>query len=921
MKDEMSTYIEIAEKLHKLKQSIPINGDSQSVAILSDIEHHLDSLQNENLNLRKQLNQKKEQLQSNLNTLDLINRFSNDIVWQMDMNLNFTFITQSVQKVLGYEPNEVIGSSIRNYLNPDGVEKMKQVVQDKTRSKNAGKYTEYRMLHKNGSLIPVEVSSTMIINAQGKPNGFIGVTREISDREKNDRETERQLHELKILSDTAVELLQLPDDKNIYSFLASKIHQLISSGIVIVNSFSEEEQMFTVENIRDLSPLLNKVLRILGRHPVGMKSPINQEGKNEMLSRKLESGPKNFYELTVGKIPKVISKKLDSLLNIGAIYGMGISKDNTLFGNVVIILPKNNPLSNVEIIQTLVNQAATVVQKRIAVAARKESEDKLTLAVKSSGIGIYDLNIPSGKIYCSEEFAKMLGYDSSVRVMELESLRTKLHPDDKKKALHKFNQFLEGKDAFYQNEFRLQKTDGNWCYVLTNGKTTESDNNGIPIRIIGTHTDITSIKETEEELKLYKEHLEEIVKERTKELNHTNEQLIATNEEFKATNDELVNAYKRIEENETKFRSFIEQSPVGFTLTDERGTLIEWNRALEKITGLKKEHCLNKPAWEIYYEVLDNQNDFSFSREQFKEGVKNLLNNGQADFLQKSILNKFNLNNGKTKYGQGIIFSIKTHAGNLTGLIVEDVTKQQEAEKEILEALNKEKELNELKSSFVSMTSHQFKTPLTTILSSTELMEMYLSKVPGEIKQKVENHLGKISSEVIHMNNMINDFLILEKFEIGKTPFNPGNFDLIRLAEELIRTHFDLKKQQRKIDFHVHGHSYDFYGDSKLIRHVIMNLLSNAVKYSKGNPDLTITFHEKKITISVLDDGVGIPEKDHDSLFEPFYRAGNVQTKKGTGMGLAIAKKFVEQHNGHISFKTETGKGTKFIVDLPVEKK
>jgi signal transduction histidine kinase len=241
----------------------------------------------------------------------------------------------------------------------------------------------------------------------------------------------------------------------------------------------------------------------------------------------------------------------------------------------------------------------------------------------------------------------------------------------------------------------------------------------------------------------------------------------------------------------------------------------------------------------------------------------------------------------------------------------------QEAEAETRTALEKEQELSELKSRFISMTSHEFRTPLTTILSSTELLEKYHQKFTLEKKKQ---HFTRIKIATHRMVQLLDDVLLIGKAESGKLTFNPAPLDLREFCNELVEEVQASSGSQHNINYLVRGTEQSAYMDEKLLRHILFNLLSNAIKYSPiaSTVDFELKFQGKEVVFQVKDQGIGIPLEDQKHLFETFHRAKNVGTIPGTGLGLAIVKKSVDLQGGQISVESVVGVGTTFIVTLPI---
>jgi PAS domain S-box-containing protein len=249
--------------------------------------------------------------------------------------------------------------------------------------------------------------------------------------------------------------------------------------------------------------------------------------------------------------------------------------------------------------------------------------------------------------------------------------------------------------------------------------------------------------------------------------------------------------------------------------------------------------------------------------------------------------------------------------------VCRDITKRKQAEQEICKALKREQELNELKSRFISMTSHEFRTPLAVISSSAGILKEFGHKLDAE---KIKKHLQCIITYVQHTTELLDDILLINKAETGNLSFEPTVLDLVTFCQQLTEE-VQLTTEDHSIMFSSHPHTEIIANfDQKLLRQILINLLSNAIKYSHHktpvNFDLQMT--KESIIFTVQDQGIGIPEKDQSQLFEPFHRATNVNSISGTGLGLSIVKKCVYLHNGKVNVVSKEGMGTKFTVIFPL---
>ncbi len=246
-----------------------------------------------------------------------------------------------------------------------------------------------------------------------------------------------------------------------------------------------------------------------------------------------------------------------------------------------------------------------------------------------------------------------------------------------------------------------------------------------------------------------------------------------------------------------------------------------------------------------------------------------------------------------------------------------DITARKRVESDTLRALEREKELNELKGKFVAMVSHEFRTPLEMILSSTDILSRYLGRLSPEQREK---HLGTIQMAVRRMAGMMEDVLLLGRFDAGRLPCQPEDLHLCAWCQRLVRETVEALPEPREIVLELGDFSPMVQADESLLRHIFTNLLSNALKYSApGEPvRLRVTREGAEAVFEISDHGIGIPPEDHEKLFFEFHRGANVGNRPGTGIGLVIVKRCVELHGGILAFQTRPEGGTTFTVRLPL---
>ncbi len=243
------------------------------------------------------------------------------------------------------------------------------------------------------------------------------------------------------------------------------------------------------------------------------------------------------------------------------------------------------------------------------------------------------------------------------------------------------------------------------------------------------------------------------------------------------------------------------------------------------------------------------------------------------------------------------------------------INKLAESKQEVMRALEKEKELNELKSRFVTTASHEFRTPLATILSSVSLISKYTKT---EEEDKRSKHVDKIKSSVNNLTQILNDFLSLSKLEEGVIRNNPEEFEIDRFVTDLNDEIEEMLKEGQYLDYQHSGNS-TINLDKQLLKNILINLISNAIKYSNEVISIRTIYDECNLVIQITDFGIGISVEDQPLLFERFFRANNAGNIQGTGLGLNIVKKYIELMNGQISFTSVLGEGTTFFVTLPIK--
>ncbi len=408
--------------------------------------------------------------------------------------------------------------------------------------------------------------------------------------------------------------------------------------------------------------------------------------------------------------------------------------------------------------------------------------------------------------------------------------------------------------------------------------------------------DITERKRQEEQIRELNKNLEEKVEERTEELNSTVNRL---QEEVQ----ERSLAEKALKESQTFYRTIAVNFPGMITVLDRDHRFVF-------LDGQEKERLVPATGSTIgtsIHQVLSEEGAATFSKE-----LPPVFQGEEQHFEFKQ---------GDQDYACFAV-PLPDLEGNLDQAmaVIENITERKEAEKGMERALQREKELNELKSRFISIASHEFRTPLSTILSSVSLIARYPK---AEQQDKREKHIERIRSAVQNLTELLNDVLSLSKVEEGREQFEGSSFDPCALIEEVREEMGTIARSGQELKYEHQGEEKNIHQDKKKLRNVVTNLISNAIKYAPpGKPiEIESRLADGTFTLTVRDHGNGIPEEEHEKLFTRFFRGNNAMNIQGTGLGLNIVQSYVELMGGTVGLESRENEGTAFTVEVPVHQK
>ncbi|MFD2935000.1 PAS domain S-box protein [Spirosoma flavum] len=514
----------------------------------------------------------------------------------------------------------------------------------------------------------------------------------------------------------------------------------------------------------------------------------------------------------------------------------------------------------VRIDQLIYASARDITEQQKAEIQLRSLNQRLQLATKAAGQGVWEVDVENDRLILDERVREIYGLPSGRTDFSFQDFLTIVHPDDLSAFLERYNQHLSGDTI--SNVTRVVRSDGEVCYIKISGIIIRNEQ-GNAIRHVGVVWDVTEQNLSE----------------------------------------------KSLRESEQRFREIADNVDEVFWIHSvEPFDLLYINSAYERMFGIASPHTDDMNSF-LETVLVEDQAMLMTEFNKYRQG--------------QEVTVQFRIQGTHTevRWLQIQTFVMKDsqevpvrHIG-----IVNDITLQKEKELVLQQALHREQELNQLKSQFVATASHEFRTPLATMQSSVDLIKLYMDLPAASARVSVEKHLVVIEKEINHFSGLLTDILTIGTIESGKVSFNPRRVNIVSICEEIIATHFSQQHKHRSVRLLLEGTPCPVYLDDKLISHVIVNLLTNAFKFSTNAPCLRIIFEDDHLLLQIIDEGIGIPARELSTLFQAFFRASNTSGIPGTGLGLVIARQFVELHGGHLTIASEEGQGTTCTVTVPTD--
>lgn len=734
------------------------------------------------------------------------------IVYDRDLVTNNVHREGAIQEVLGYSKEEYNSLSVEQFnqlLHQE--DRVKAVEEEAKLFDKGGNITQfYRLRHKNGNYVQIEDNAIVLADKNGRGIRLLGSMKDITER----KHTEEALRESEELHRKL--LLTVPD--------------------LIIRTNLKGDIIFVNESVLQTLGYVPKE-NLLGKNILTFISPKDKERAIKNTNLMME------YSLGIQE------------------YTLVFEDGNAIIAEVngdMIVDSESNPIGMVYVVRDITE--------------RKKAEEnlrKLSHAVEQSQVSIVITNTDGVIDYVNPKFCEVTGYSFEEAIGQNPRI---LKSGEWKPETYKglWNNITTGRN--WTGIFHNRKKNGELFWESAHISPIKNEE-GFVTHFIAVKEDITEKVKAEEELIRYREHLEEMVEERTAQVNSQNIFL----------------------------RTLIDTIPNPIFVKDIYGNYTDVNPAFEKLTGKSKDELLGANL----DTVLDGR-----ARELAIDTDEKLIKGETISIYEVEVKNAKGVMIPFIVYKAAFGYSESKPEG-IMGLLV-DISERKQMEEKTILALNRERELNEMKTNFISMASHEFRTPLTTILASADLVELYHLKWPAE---KILNHIKKIQDSVNYMTTLLDDVLTLSRADRGKLKFSPDNLNLRELCNEIIKEISYQAGPSHHLLYDCKLSKNNYVLDRKLLTQILNNLLSNAIKFSPegGIVSLNILEKEEKIQFIVSDEGLGIDQNDLKNIFEPFFRGRNVADINGSGLGMNIVKNAIELHGGEIYIDSELNKGTKII--------
>lgn len=644
---------------------------------------------------------------------------------------------------------------------------------------------------------------------------------------------------------------------------------ITGADYAFLNLLDESTTEVVTEAVAGPPEYLMKMSSLVGFQLVGKRWVYDQARHAAIQASNLTTF-NSLHESMGNVFPATLVSLLEKTLHLGRVAIIKINKVDQIMGEFTLIMHKGKNLMNQELADLFASQVGLYLDRSKNLKELEEERNRLNEIIQATHVATWEYNVQTGENAYNERWAEMLGYPfSELQPTDAQAWHHMIHPDDLKKAYSIFDEAAE-KGSMFTVEFRMKHKAGHWVWVEDRGKVVSRTNDGKPLIMRGTRTDITERKEME----------------------------------------------LALEKNEQAYRAYVDKSPLGIFVTDHETRYLRANPAGCEMTGYTEEELKTMKVIDLLPPELGAAGKVGKGEEKDLGPVS-----GEYIGLRK---------NGERYWGSIHIARIDE---NQLVAFCEDITQRKQVEKKLQEfsqlleqknqqletALGQAKEANDAKSRYLSHMNHEMRTPLNGLIGFLQLLETTsLDEEQAEFLHNMQQSAGNLLA-------IINNVLDHAKIEAGEIKLNQRIFSLkdeIQTALAPLRSLAIQKHLHLKITL-ANNLPHKVLADPDRLRQIILNLGGNAIKFTQnGGVHIAIhceeATHHHHLKLVVEDTGIGMTPKTLEKLFQPFYQAddGSAPQSKGTGLGLAITRELVELMDGDIKITSTPGVGTRVEVNV-----
>ena len=807
---------------------------------------------------------------------------SKDLMCISDKHGYFLKVNKAFTDVLGYTSDELLAKPFFHFIHPEDIEKTQKELSQLSQGINTLNF-ENRYICKDGSIKWLNWSAT--------PDNETGIgyasARDITEWKSVNDKIQKANLDLGLIDKIYYSLTQNNPLEELISLTMDSFPKLLDFHSGRFYLYDENSNQLILKDQRLTSNFIEQIERKTGLKMENLVPSILEGSKySEVIETQKMIAFQSKKEVTEilrehtdSPIIKRLAGWVQRLTNINGALVIPLQLDNKIFGIVQVNSEKMIPEETIQRINRFINGITAALAKSIAEKATAESEIKLKEAQRIAHIGSWDWQVNSNELLWSDELFKIFEVDQNAIDIDFELYMSCIHPEDRE-MVQGYVQNAMVKKQPYTFRHRINTHSQRVKYVESRGNF-ELNEDGEVTRLFGTCLDITDRVESEQAKEKFTQQLEDLVSERTKEL--------------------------RVYQNELKYQVDSLNHVALVSITDLQGNITYVNDIFCRDSGYSREELIGQnhrifktgqQSDSIYHNLWETIS----SGKIWNGELMNKSKDGSYYWVDTTIVPFINLK-GEIEKFMSVNFNI---------------TEQKSMQSQLTESLNRQMELGELKSRFISTASHQFRTPLTVIKSNVDLLKLNLNSIKEENKNLIEKVVNRNSREVERMTKIMDELLTLEKISAGGVAPVFSLVNVLKVCQDSIDNYNQIQDDDRIAQLEIIGTPYDLELDKNLFEDAFSNILSNAFKYSKNRPapHITIDFKDESLNIKVIDFGMGIPEKDLKNLFNPFFRASNVLDIPGTGLGTSIMKEYIEINNGTLLIESEVGEGTKVEINL-----